>query len=373
MDGAIHRRGGPEILAECRKLRASHYGKGLATGRAVATTAGRLPARHVIHTVGPRWSATEDRSELLVSCYRESLRVAAQLGARTVAFPAISTGIYSWPLDDGGADRGGDSALGRAGYGRGGALRGLRRPGRGVRPAPGRERVAVRVPPAPPGPLAPTKINNGRMAGMSTTNTLRTAVPDDAPEIGSLLARAFDDDPMMRCFFPDATTRQASMERYFTTVFGRQYVHHGLCERTASAAAFWVPAEDQAKAVPDADTVQELQACSRGPRRAVRADRRGRRRPHGRTALVPRADRCRPGRPGAEAREPRCCAPASRGPTRQGMPVYLESSKESNVPVYEHFGFKVRDELTVPAGGRCCGQCGARPRPDPDPGTRAPR
>ncbi|WP_372343364.1 O-acetyl-ADP-ribose deacetylase [Streptomyces sp. KL116D] len=101
VDGAIHRRGGPEILAECRKLRASHYGKGLATGRAVATTAGRLPARHVIHTVGPRWSATEDRSELLVSCYRESLRVAAQLGARTVAFPAISTGIYGWPLDDG--------------------------------------------------------------------------------------------------------------------------------------------------------------------------------------------------------------------------------------------------------------------------------
>ncbi|MCQ4206241.1 O-acetyl-ADP-ribose deacetylase [Streptomyces longispororuber] len=101
VDGAIHRRGGPEILAECRKLRASHYGKGLATGRAVATTAGLLPARHVIHTVGPRWSATEDRSELLVSCYRESLRVADQLGARTVAFPAISTGIYGWPLDDG--------------------------------------------------------------------------------------------------------------------------------------------------------------------------------------------------------------------------------------------------------------------------------
>ncbi|WP_338702048.1 O-acetyl-ADP-ribose deacetylase [Streptomyces sp. Q6] len=101
VDGAIHRRGGPEILAACRKLRASHYGKGLATGRAVATTAGRLPAHHVIHTVGPRWSATEDRSELLASCYRESLRVADELGARTVAFPAISTGIYGWPLDDG--------------------------------------------------------------------------------------------------------------------------------------------------------------------------------------------------------------------------------------------------------------------------------
>ncbi|WP_194814083.1 O-acetyl-ADP-ribose deacetylase [Nocardia sp. XZ_19_385] len=101
VDGAIHRKGGPEILAECRALRASHYGKGLKTGQAVATTAGKLDARWVIHTVGPVWSATEDRSDLLASCYRESLRVAAELGARTVAFPAISTGIYGWPLDDG--------------------------------------------------------------------------------------------------------------------------------------------------------------------------------------------------------------------------------------------------------------------------------
>ncbi|MER5932811.1 O-acetyl-ADP-ribose deacetylase [Streptomyces sp. NPDC002054] len=101
VDGAIHRRGGPEILAACRALRASHYGKGLATGQAVATTAGRLSATHVIHTVGPVWSREEDRSALLASCYRESLRIAAELGARTVAFPAISTGIYGWPMDDG--------------------------------------------------------------------------------------------------------------------------------------------------------------------------------------------------------------------------------------------------------------------------------
>ena len=100
VDGAIHRRGGPEILAECRKLRAGHLGKGLATGRAVATTAGALDARWVIHTVGPVHSETEDRSELLASCYRESLRLADELGARTVAFPAISTGVYRWPLDD---------------------------------------------------------------------------------------------------------------------------------------------------------------------------------------------------------------------------------------------------------------------------------
>ncbi|NBM20365.1 O-acetyl-ADP-ribose deacetylase [Streptomyces sp. GC420] len=101
VDGAIHRKGGPAVLAECRDLRASRYGKGLPTGRAVATTAGRLPARWVIHTVGPVWSRDEDRSGLLASCYRESLRVAAGLGARTVAFPAISTGIFGWPMDDG--------------------------------------------------------------------------------------------------------------------------------------------------------------------------------------------------------------------------------------------------------------------------------
>lgn len=100
VDGAIHRRGGPAILADCRKLRAGHYGKGLATGKAVATTAGDLDAQWVIHTVGPRYSRAEDRSALLASCYRESLRVADGLGARTVAFPAVSAGIYGWPIDD---------------------------------------------------------------------------------------------------------------------------------------------------------------------------------------------------------------------------------------------------------------------------------
>ncbi|MEX2980372.1 O-acetyl-ADP-ribose deacetylase [Streptomyces sp. C36] len=100
VDGAIHRAGGPAILDACRDLRASHYGKGLPTGHAVATPAGRLAARWVVHTVGPVYSADEDRSELLASCYRESLRVADELGARTVAFPAISTGIYRWPMDD---------------------------------------------------------------------------------------------------------------------------------------------------------------------------------------------------------------------------------------------------------------------------------
>ncbi|MET8975277.1 O-acetyl-ADP-ribose deacetylase [Streptomyces sp. NPDC004539] len=100
VDGAIHRRGGPAILEDCRRLRASHYGKGLPTGQAVATTAGDLHARWVIHTVGPVHSTTDDRSALLASCYRESLKVADELGARTVAFPAISAGIYGWPMAD---------------------------------------------------------------------------------------------------------------------------------------------------------------------------------------------------------------------------------------------------------------------------------
>ncbi|MGP9536448.1 O-acetyl-ADP-ribose deacetylase [Brachybacterium sp. AOP43-C2-M15] len=100
VDGAIHRAGGPEILAACRELRATSFPDGLPAGQAVATTAGRLPARWVIHTVGPVHSASEDRSATLASCYRESLRVAAGLGARSIAFPAISAGVYGWPMDD---------------------------------------------------------------------------------------------------------------------------------------------------------------------------------------------------------------------------------------------------------------------------------
>lgn len=100
VDGAIHRAGGPAILEACRALRAGALPDGLPTGGAVATTAGRLPAEHVIHTVGPVWSSREDRSDLLESCYRECLAVADELGARSVAFPAVSAGIYGWPLED---------------------------------------------------------------------------------------------------------------------------------------------------------------------------------------------------------------------------------------------------------------------------------
>lgn len=100
VDGAIHRRGGPAILAACREIRRTRYPDGLPTGMAVATTAGELPARWVIHTVGPVYSRSEDRSALLASCHTESLRVADEVGAATVAFPAISTGVYGYPLEE---------------------------------------------------------------------------------------------------------------------------------------------------------------------------------------------------------------------------------------------------------------------------------
>jgi O-acetyl-ADP-ribose deacetylase (regulator of RNase III) len=100
VDGAIHRAGGPAILEECRQAKARLPDGRLPRGQAVVTTAGRLPARWVVHTAGPIWSASEDRSAVLRSCYTESLRAADRIGARTVAFPAISAGSYGWPMDD---------------------------------------------------------------------------------------------------------------------------------------------------------------------------------------------------------------------------------------------------------------------------------
>ena len=100
VDGAIHRRGGPEILEECKALRASSHPGGLPAGDAVATTAGRLPARWVIHTVGPVYSGEPGEAETLRRCYTGSLAVADELGAEGVAFPLISAGAFGWPLED---------------------------------------------------------------------------------------------------------------------------------------------------------------------------------------------------------------------------------------------------------------------------------
>ncbi len=96
VDGAIHRAGGPAVLEDC----IARFPHGLATGDAGWTTAGDMPARWVIHTVGPNYGRGETDRGLLVSCYRRCLEVADELGARTVAFPLISAGSYNWPRDD---------------------------------------------------------------------------------------------------------------------------------------------------------------------------------------------------------------------------------------------------------------------------------
>lgn len=100
VDGAIHRAAGPDLLAQCRQVRAEQWPDGLPVGEAVATGAGRLPARWVIHTVGPNRHAGQTDPDLLASCFRRSMEVAAEVGARTVAFPAISAGVYGWAADE---------------------------------------------------------------------------------------------------------------------------------------------------------------------------------------------------------------------------------------------------------------------------------
>lgn len=100
VDGAIHRAGGPAIVEACREIRRTSHPDGLPTGEAVATTAGELPATWVIHTVGPVYGTVGDPAGLLARCHTASLAVADELGATTVAFPAISTGAYGYPLDE---------------------------------------------------------------------------------------------------------------------------------------------------------------------------------------------------------------------------------------------------------------------------------
>jgi len=101
VDGAIHRAGGPAILEACRKIRATTYPKGLPTGEAVITTGGNLPARHVIHTVGPIYGEHGgEEARLLAACYANCLALAARHSLSTIAFPAISTGVYGYPKEE---------------------------------------------------------------------------------------------------------------------------------------------------------------------------------------------------------------------------------------------------------------------------------
>ncbi len=101
VDGAIHRKGGPKILEECKRIRATEWPQGLSTGKAVITGAGNLKARHVIHTVGPIWrGGNRGEPGLLAQAYQNSLRLAVAKGLKTVAFPSISTGAYGYPIED---------------------------------------------------------------------------------------------------------------------------------------------------------------------------------------------------------------------------------------------------------------------------------
>jgi O-acetyl-ADP-ribose deacetylase len=101
VDGAIHRKGGPKILEECKRIIATQWPDGLPTGKAVITTGGNLKAKHVIHTVGPVWmGGFHIESELLKQAYRNSLKLAVVNGLKTVAFPSISTGAYHYPIEE---------------------------------------------------------------------------------------------------------------------------------------------------------------------------------------------------------------------------------------------------------------------------------
>lgn len=189
------------------------------------------------------------------------------------------------------------------------------------------------------------------MPRMLISSTPKTATIDDAPLISRTLARAFDDDPMMRWLFTDPASREAGLGRYFTTLFTRQYARHGVCERTEAAAAFWVPPEAQAKAVPDAETIQELENIlgDRAPlfRDAVEAAAQHTpREPHWYLAVIGADPAARgQGHGAALLRSGLAKADAA------GLPACLESSKPSNLPFYEHFGFTVREELRLPGDG----------------------
>ncbi|MFF8379857.1 GNAT family N-acetyltransferase [Streptomyces sp. NPDC015661] len=189
------------------------------------------------------------------------------------------------------------------------------------------------------------------MTLMTLANTPKTATIDDARTVGHTLASAFGDDPMMQWFFPDGASRETDLVRYFTTLFTRQYGLHGVCERTESAAAFWVSPEGADKAVPDAETIQQLVEIlgDRAPvfqEAVMAAAEHGPAEPHWYLAVIG-ADPAARGQGHGSALLRSGLAKADA----DGLPVYLESSKPDNLPVYEHFGFVVRDEFSLPGGG----------------------
>lgn len=156
---------------------------------------------------------------------------------------------------------------------------------------------------------------------------------------------------MMCWFFPDGASRQAGLERYFATIFARQYVRHGVCEHTEAAAAFWVPPEAKGNAVPDAQTIHDLLNIlgDRAPvfRDAVEtAGEHTPQEPHWYLAVIG-ADPAAQGQGHGAALLRSGLAKADAA----GMPAYLESSKPENIPFYQYFGFTVREEVRLPGGG----------------------
>ncbi|MCB5179099.1 GNAT family N-acetyltransferase [Streptomyces antimicrobicus] len=189
------------------------------------------------------------------------------------------------------------------------------------------------------------------MSRMPIPHTLKTATVDDAAAISRVLARAFDDDPMMRWFFPDAATRETGLRRYFATIFTRQYARIGVCEYTEAAGAFWVPPTALDKAAPDADTVRELagilgETADLFRQAAEAAAEAGTPEPAWYLAVVG-ADPAAQGQGHGAALLRSGLAKADAA----GLPVLLESSKPENLPFYEHFGFRVLGESALPGGG----------------------
>ncbi|MBA0050519.1 GNAT family N-acetyltransferase [Streptomyces sp. AJS327] len=212
----------------------------------------------------------------------------------------------------------------------------------------------------------PNKPNTAREPNDSRTvapATPRVITAEDASPVSRVLARAFTDDPMIRWFFPDDASRETAVGRYFTTLLTRQYAHHGVCERTDAAAAFWVPPEGREKAVPDAETVRELEEIL-GDRAAL-----FRAAVEGAGEEAPTEDSWYLAVIGTD--------PAARGQGHgaallrsglaqadaAGLPAHLESSSANNLPFYEHFGFTVTGEARLPGGGPVVWSMRRPPRP----------